>query len=122
MADMVAEVVAEAQAHRRSPERRGVFDLRGTLWSPDGMPLRLVEESVGAGRALELLRLGAGIVFEGCGCGGQYCHPEWATDDQRRALEADGIRESRGQAPTWIDVWAGDNRLVVFLHGQFLWP
>lgn len=122
MADMVADVAAEARAGRHPRPRLGVFDLAGTLWSSDGVPLSLVEESIDTDRAMELLQLGAAVVFEGCGCGGRYCRPEWAGEDQRKALATHGIRESRGDAPTWIEAWAGRDQVVVFLHGQFVWP
>lgn len=123
MADMVADLVREEGADKRKQQqpRPGTLDRAGTLWSQSGVQLALCERSISVERAVELLLQGAEAAFEDCGCGGEFCQPEWATANQRGTLAHGGLRHSGGAAPTWIDAWIGGGHVVVFLHGEFEW-
>jgi hypothetical protein len=85
-----------------------------------------VEEDASPEEARRLVQAGALVVAEVCGCGGGYggCTPKWVTGDQLADLRHGGPAPrftGRYGAPTWIDVWANDERTVVFAHGDVSW-
>lgn len=105
--------------------RPGRFNGAGEFFDPTGHRLLLREEDIPVEAAQRLVDTGALVVAESCGCGGWSgdCTPEWLTDEQLRALRHGPAPRFTGRhgAPTWIDVWAGDARPVLFAHGDVSW-
>ncbi|PCN48129.1 hypothetical protein Csp2054_08195 [Curtobacterium sp. 'Ferrero'] len=108
----------------RSAVRPGTFNLAGELFTPAAARLALVDSDISGERAAALVRDGAEVAFEACGCGGGGpCRPVWPeVAVVSFAAKASPPRISpRPSAPTWIDVWAGDGTTVVFCHGDVTW-
>lgn len=105
--------------------RPGGFNAAGEFFDLDGKSLHLVSGDVTEGEAQTLVEAGAGVVIETCGCGGTYggCAPRWVTDEQLHDLKGTAGPRFTGRhgAPTWLDVWASDERAVVFAHGDVAW-
>lgn len=103
------------------PVRPGRVNRVGVLASPDGTAFVRERESVDSATARELVQTGALVASERCGCGGDYCEPEWVDATDLAALAETQPSRLRGNAPTWIDVWVSRSGRVVFLHGDYEW-
>ena len=127
-ADLVKQPMwSETNASRKGQQapRPGRFNAAGDFFDLDGNRLQLVSEDVTEEEAQNLLDAGASVVIETCGCGGSYgdCTPQWLPDEQIHDLKhSSGPRfTGRHGAPSWLDVWASDERTVVFAHGDVAW-
>jgi hypothetical protein len=120
-----AEIVENVRATPKTPitVRPGTFNADGQFFDPSGTLLTRTKNSIAESKAADLVADGALVVFEGCGCGGGGCIPEWiSTDDLDRLRTADKPRFVKGYgSPTWIDQWTGAAGDVVFLHGDVEW-
>ncbi|MET3638279.1 hypothetical protein [Curtobacterium oceanosedimentum] len=104
--------------------RPGTFNLAGELFTPAGVRLTRRETDVSEETAAALVRAGAEVVYEACGCGGGGpCKPLWTEPAGATAIAKTTLPtvQSRPTAPTWIDVWAGDGATAVFCHGDITW-
>lgn len=104
--------------------RPGTFNLAGELFTPAGDRLSRLETDISEEAAGVLVRDGAEVAFEACGCGGGgQCKPYWPERAEIKALSRSSLPQvsSRPTAPTWIDVWAGDGTTAVFCHGDISW-
>ncbi len=105
--------------------RPGRFNAAGDFFDLDGERLQLVAEGVTEQQAQDLCDAGASVVIETCGCGGSYggCTPQWLPDEQLHGLKRSSGPRFTGRfgAPSWLDVWASDERTVVFAHGDVAW-
>lgn len=122
IAQILAEVEAEPRPkHDVSP---GGYNSAGELFDPTGHVLQRVRRNITPAVAQQQVRDGAQLAWEGCGCGGwSGCVPIWITADIRAALGT-GLKPrftGRHNAPTWIDLWHGDNGPVVYAHGDVKW-
>jgi hypothetical protein len=121
-AEIVSEVVSAPGPERIV--RPGRFNREGEFFDPDG-GLLVRRGLLTVGEARDEVRRGAGLAWEGCGCGGWAgCAPIWVDGRVRRWLAAAGsprLRSRRHGAPTWIDLWQGEARSVVFAHGDVEW-
>jgi len=108
----------------RAAIRPGTFNLDGDFFTPEGGLIRRARAKVTPGEATTLVRLGARVAFEGCGCGGGGgCTPSWPDpEDIAKTVAAGAPRfTNKYGSPTWIDVWTGEGESVVFLHGDVQW-
>lgn len=121
-ADIVAEAAAEPPHVR--VVRPGGHNDDGDFFDPAGNLLVRVRE-IASRTARELVRDGAQLAFEGCGCGGGVggCPTTWiAPALAMAAAEAASPRPVKGfGSPTWIDHWTGDGGDVVYVHGDVEW-
>lgn len=121
-----AEIVAETVATptQESTKSFGIFDDAGDMWDPDGNRLHRIKSEITPARAREMVREGAQLAWEGCGCGGwRGCQPTWVSTAARLRL-GEGSKPrftNRYGSPTWIDLWDGDAGKVVFAHGDVEW-
>lgn len=118
-----AEMVKDA-AHTPAmmvPLRPGRVNRAGVLASPDGAAFTREREAIDSATARELVGAGALVAMEPCGCGGDYCEPEWMALADLAGLATSEPVRTRGSAPSWIDVWYGPSGLVVFVHGDYRW-
>ncbi len=122
------EILAEVRSEQsiKPHVRPGRYNRAGDLFDPSGNRLSRVGELTAA-RAAELVRDGAQLAWESCGCGGwSGCLPEWIDEPARESL-GDGrppqTRHKRHAAPTWIDLWQGQGGAtqVVYAHGNVVW-
>ncbi len=127
-ADLVKEPTwsqSESSRTGQHAPRPGRFNGADQFFDPSGSRLKLVAESITEEEAQRLLEDGAALVSEACGCGGNYggCTPVWATEKQLHELRSGPPPRfaDRHGAPTWLDVWAGDQSSVVFAHGDVSW-
>ena len=120
---VVSTPVSVPPAKGRHAVRPGRFNLAGEFFDLDGNMLSCEIEDAQPHQALVEVRAGAAVAFEGCGCGGSgNCAPDWPDSAARKRMASTGEpRETRGPAPTWIDVWSGAGGRVVFLHGEYEW-
>lgn len=123
-----ADIAEEAKSRPASPAGRndarpGRFNAVNDLFDPAGNLLLRVAEKVSPAEALELVRAGALVAYEGCGCGGYPgCQPEWPAANQRAALRlADEPSFPTSATPSWIDVWRGAGGPAIFVHGVVRW-
>lgn len=104
--------------------RPGKYNAAGDLFDPSGEPILLQQELVSPELAQELVKRGALVAHESCGCGGWTgCQPEWLSKEaltRLRSAHAPALEEGRG-VPTWIDVWSSDKGQVIYLHGDVRW-
>lgn len=123
-ADVVAEVKAQAAPARGVVVRPGEHTPGGELLDPEGNLVTCVGE-ISRGQARTLVRSGALLAWEGCGCGGWTgCQPTWFDAEVRSALRERStprFKTKRHGAPTWIDLWQGDGGSVVYAHGDVVW-
>ncbi|XGX79149.1 hypothetical protein LQK93_01948 [Terrabacter sp. BE26] len=127
-ADLVREPTwseTDASSTGQHAPRPGGFNAAGEFFDLDGKSLHLVSEDVTEEEAQALLEAEAGVVIETCGCGGSYggCTPQWVPDELLQGLkQSPGPRfTGRHGAPSWLEVWASDERKVVFAHGDVAW-
>lgn len=102
----------------------GAIDAQGVFRDLTGHPLDLASEEINADAAQHLVKAGAQVAFEGCGCAGGYgCQPLWVADDDLAALAlgAPPRHVRTYEAPTWFDVWSNPDVTVVFAHGDVEW-
>ncbi|MGO4301802.1 hypothetical protein [Leifsonia sp. RAF41] len=124
--DETAESAAVAPRGKRNQVRPGTFNRDGELFTPEGILVQRVKADLTQTDALKLVRKGARVAFEGCGCGGDGgggCVPAWSTSEDSAAAVAIGeprFTDEHG-APTWIEHWSGEGQTVVFLHGDIRW-
>jgi hypothetical protein len=128
--EMVADmrVKADSDLNRRGgpPSRPGAFNLAGELFDPRGVLLRLAASEITPDQAADSVRGGALLAFESCGCGGGSgggCEIEWfdSADFVRANLRGEPAFVRGFGSPTWIDLWSGNDRQVVFAHGDVKW-
>lgn len=102
-----------------------MFNLAGEFFDPSGTRLDLHDSEIAPARALEAVKDGALLAFEACGCGGGAggCRIEWFEpgDVVDAAGAAEPVFTDLHGSPTWIDLWSGPNRSVVFAHGDVRW-
>lgn len=124
------EIAEEARLRPRASGAQGVrpgrFNLAGEFFEPSGSRLTLCETELPPARALEAVQAGALLAFEACGCSG-----DGAGGCEIRRFESKDVVDSAGTgepdfinlhgSPTWIDLWSGENRMVVFAHGDVRW-
>ncbi|WP_152999008.1 hypothetical protein [Curtobacterium oceanosedimentum] len=118
------KISAATTSGGRFAVRPGTFNLAGELFTPEGNRLSRLEEDIREEVAAVLVRDGAEVAFEACGCGGGgQCKPYWPGKAKIKALSRSSLPQMspRPTAPTWIDVWAGDGTTVVFCHGDITW-
>ncbi|CAM5314203.1 hypothetical protein [Leifsonia shinshuensis] len=127
-AEIVAAVKLSADDSARSraekDARPGALGRDGALYDRQGLRMTRSIEELGPAEAADLVRDGAGVAFEGCGCGGATgCAIEWAGPDEAitAARRGEPVFVRGHRAPTWIDLWQGDGARVVFLHGDVTW-
>lgn len=104
--------------------RPGKYNAAGELFDPSGRPLLPQHEDITPKQAQELVRAGALVAYEGCGCGGWTgCQPEWLDSEALSRLRSAPQPKLVGGhgAPTWIDVWSSDLEQVIYLHGDLMW-
>ena len=115
--------VRDARTDKRAAVRPGTFNLNGDFFTPEGVVVRRTKDEVTPAEAAALVRDGARVAFEGCGCGGGGCTPLWPTSANAADAAAVGkptFTDAYG-SPTWIDVWESEDQSVVFLHGDVSW-
>lgn len=107
----------------RFAARPGTLNLAGQFFTLDGGRLEKAAADVDATEVGALVRHGATVAFEGCGCGGGGCTPAWPSpiDVRAAAAAAEPVLEGRQGTPTWADAWAMGETRVVFLHGDVTW-
>lgn len=91
------------------------------LHAPDGQVYRQRTDRLTAQQAQELLRAGAPMVIDDCGCGG-FCGLEWPDDKERAvlALRPPSLTKKRfGRLEEWIS--AGGDSLLLQI-GDVRWP
>jgi len=119
-----AEIMAEAKSEPKAERvvRPGGFNTDGEFFDLAGNLLTRVGE-VSPKQAQELVANGALLAFEGCGCGGSAgCKAEWIESSVRDGLATMRPRFVKGYgSPTWIDFWQGEERSVVYAHGDVEW-
>ena len=125
-APTMAEIIAEQQARPKTVDPRlirpGTLNLEGNLCDPEGNILSERFDDIAEADALEAVRAGALVAFEECGCGGGGgCGPEWFVGGQLSAL-TEPPQYKNGNEPSWISLWEGPARNVVFVHGSYRWP
>ena len=127
-AEIVAEVKLSAadRAHSLAAKDRrpGGIGRDGALYDRQGRRMTKSTPDLAPTEAVILVRDGAGVAFESCGCGGDSgCTVSWAGPDEAAAAAFEGAPVFvRGNgAPSWIDLWEGDGVRVVFLHGDLRW-
>jgi hypothetical protein len=86
----------------------------------------LIASEISPARAAASVRSGALLAFESCGCGGGAgggCTIEWfdSADVIRESPSGEPAFVQRFGSPTWIDLWSGEGRQVVFAHGDIEW-
>jgi hypothetical protein len=86
-----AETLAEVR--RTPPKPQEVpSGRRGGHWGdPDGRRYELVNHKLRPQDAVQLARLGARIVYDVCGCGGDGCELDWLSDADARQLGESGL-------------------------------
>ena len=126
--DIVAEVklsaADRAQSRAAKDMRFGSIGRDGALDDRQGRRMTRSTSELTPAEAAVLVRDGAGIAFESCGCGGDSgCAISWAGPAEAAAAAHRGAPSYvRGYgAPSWIDLWQGDGARVVFLHGDVRW-
>jgi hypothetical protein len=128
--EIVADIRVKADSglNRRGgpPPRPGAFNLAGELFDPSGVLLRLATSEITPDQAADSVRGGALLAFESCGCGGGPgggCEIEWfdSADVDRANPHGEPTFVRGFGSPTWIDLWSGDGRQVVFAHGDVKW-
>ncbi|PWC06038.1 hypothetical protein DF223_13470 [Mycetocola zhujimingii] len=125
----LAEIAAELRAAPKretapDPVTPGRFDRGGHLIDLQGNVLRR-EGKLTAQEAVALMRSGAAVAYEGCGCGGG-CDPAWLDEAELAALATAGNprTDTRSSQPAWIDLWTGgfnDTVSLVLLNGEATW-
>lgn len=119
----MAAIVAEERTRPKVVDHRSVnlgrMNRDGNLCDPDGAILSKLDGDWTEEDALAAVRSGALVAFEGCGCG-SGCTPEWFNADEL-AHVAEPPQPTRGDAPSWIEIWHSPARQVVFVHGDFTW-
>ena len=119
-----AEIVAE---ERRKPrlsdlDRYGPgFTLDRRLVAPDGRVYVRTDEDVTAEQAVELLRAGAAVVLDSCGCAGG-CPLEWPGPDEVERLCAAGrpVTPKRGLGELYS--WRSeDGHALIYVAGDVRW-
>ena len=127
---IVADVRVKADSDRNrrgAPQPRpGGFNLDGEFFDPSGVLLRLAASEITPDQAADSVRSGALLAFESCGCGGVPgggCKIEWfdSADVGRANLYGEPTFVRGFGSPTWIDLWLGNDRQVVFAHGDVKW-
>lgn len=117
-ADIVAEAKAQPAADLSSDSGYASFR------DPDGNELAKVGE-LSPSEARELVREGALLAFEDCGCGGAYggCDVKWIDVQTSERLAAVSLpRLAKGKrSASWIDLWRGTDVSVVYAHGSVKW-
>ena len=126
VAGMGVKVDSDFNRRGGSPPRPGAFNLAGELFDPRGVLLRLATSEITPDQAADSMRGGALLVFESCGCGGGPgggCEIEWfdSADVVRATLRSEPTFVRGFGSPTWIDLWSGKDRQVVFAHGDVKW-
>ena len=119
------EPARDARRDKRAAVRPGNFNLNGDFFTPEGEIVRRTKDEVTPAEAAGLVRNGARVAFEGCGCGGDGdgCTPSWPNSADVAHAAAGGKPTFTNEygSPTWIDVWESDDQSVVFLHGDVSW-
>ena len=116
-----AEIVEEARSSQRDapPPSRDV-----RFRDPDGNELLRVGK-VEPAEARRLVRDGALLAFEDCGCGGDApgCSAIWIDKETRHSLASQSAPRLAGgkRSVSWLDLWESDARLVVYAHGEVKW-
>jgi len=91
------------------------------LHGPDGRVYRRTSNQIGPGRAQELLRAGAAMAIDDCGCGG-HCGLEWPGPAERIELARRPPRMTKRRFG-WLDEWrSGDGHSLVLQNGDVRWP
>lgn len=125
-----AEIVREPTYSELVPDTsepipfEGAVDEDGIFRDLDGRPLALVSQHITTDDAQKLLKAGAQVAHESCGCGGGYdCQPIWVIGDDLAALRSGPApRKVRTYgASTWFDAWSNTGVTVVFAHGDVEW-
>jgi hypothetical protein len=121
LSEIAAEVRRESGLAPQVIVRPGTYNLNGDLFDPSGILLRPFKTNISPSRAVAYVRNGADLAFEGCGCGGYVggCDITWFTSDEASAGTAKFVKGAG--SPTWIDVVKGDDKVVVFVHGDVEW-
>jgi hypothetical protein len=116
---------SEAAVSGQHAPRPGKFNAAGEFFDPDGLRLHPVQEAATPEEAQRLVRAGALVVYETCGCGGWVgsCAPQWLREAPLAALRQGPMPSFTGRngTPTWIDTWANEEHTVVFAHGDVSW-
>lgn len=119
-----AEIMAEAKSVPKAVRvvRPGGLNADGEFFDPAGNLLTR-EGEISPKHAQEMVADGAGLAFEGCGCGGAAgCNAEWIDASVRDGLASTRPRFVKGYgSPTWIDLWHGEGGPVVYAHGDVEW-
>jgi hypothetical protein len=114
---------AEPRESGEHAVRPGKYNHAGELFDPSGQLLVLQQEDISPQRAQELVRGGARVAHEVCGCGGWAgCQPDWLSSDALSRVRSGSAPSLRGRGvPTWIDVWSSAAGHVIYLHGDVQW-
>lgn len=91
------------------------------LHDPDARVYRRTSAHIKPNRAQELLRSGAAMAVDDCGCGG-YCGLDWPSPPERAEL---GLRPPRlaKNRLGWLDEWqSADGHELLLQHGDVRWP
>ena len=119
-----AEILAQAKSEPKAERvvRPGGLNAAGEFFDLAGNLLTRLGE-ISPEQAQQLVADGALLAFEGCGCGGSAgCKAEWVDASVRGGLARTSPRFVKGYgAPTWIDVWQGEDGYVVYAHGDVEW-
>ena len=123
----VAPSVAAAPAANHEPHagrcglRRGAGFHGDHLHGPDHRIYHRLQESITPARAQELLRGGAVMAVDECGCGG-YCGLDWPTATERAELARRPPSVTKRRFG-WLEEWRNDAGEPLLLHnGDVRWP
>ena len=128
--EIVADIRVKGDSDRNRrgglQPRLGGFNLAGEFFDPSGVLLRLAASEIMPRQAADSVRSGALLAFESCGCGGGPgggCKIVWfdSADVGRASLHSEPTFVRGFGSPTWIDLWPGNDRQVVFAHGDVKW-
>ena len=91
------------------------------LHGPDGRVYRRTGAHITPGRAQDLLRTGAAMAIDDCGCGG-YCGLDWASPAECVRLGLRPPRLTRCRFG-WLDEWrTADGHGLLVQSGDVRWP
>ena len=102
-------------------EDRGAGFHGDHLHGPDGRVYRRTKDHIKPGRAQELLRAGAAMAVDDCGCGG-YCGLDWPSLSERTELGQRPPRLAKNRFG-WLDEWqSSDGHSLLLQYGDVRWP
>lgn len=91
------------------------------LHGPDGRSYRRSDDQITPARAQDLLRAGALMVVDDCGCGG-YCGLDWPDAAERATLARRPPSLTKRRAG-WLEEWhSPEGGRLLLQNGDVRWP